>query len=451
MSNRKEKGGFDAVLFRGMLAFALPIMATGALQLLYNAVDIVVLGQFAGTAAQSAVSATSALVNLVVNMLLGLSIGVSVVLSRRIGEKNQEKIALSLHTALVLGAFTGLFATVFGILATPAMLRYMNVPESVLADAVLYLRIFLLGMPFNMVSNFGFSALRASGDSKRPLYYLTISGLVNVMLNIILIVGLQAGVMGVAIATITAQGISTIFVVYHLMKRTDALRLDVRALKIHSRQLWEILRMGVPACIQVSLFSFSNVVVQSTVNTFGDIVVAGDGNANILTSLMYVIINAVQQTIIVYAGRGMGAKEYRQVRQSLYYATGISLAASLSGAILLCVAAHPILSIFKADSEVIAMGAIKLYYCMPLYFTFGCGEVFAGFLRGIGYSLTPTIISLCGICLLRFAWVAFVFPLAPTLGCIYLSYPVSWGTTMVVLAIAISILMGKLPQSESVR
>lgn len=444
-TNQKQSLAQGA-LFSKMVRFALPVMLTGTLQLLYNAADIVVVGRFAGTIAQSAVGSTTSLVNLLVNAFVGLSIGASVVLSNQLGAKDEGAVSQTVHTSMALALVLGFICAIFGLVASPLMLGWMQTPADVMEKSVLYLRIFFLGMPCNMVANFGFAMLRATGDSKRPLRYLAISGLVNVLLNLILVAVFHFDVAGVAIGTIAAQTLCAIWVVGHLMKRTDALRFNPREWQVDWARIKQITRIGIPASIQSMLFSTSNVLVQSTVNTFGGAAMAADANAGTIIGFMYLAVNAVQQTATVFASQNMGASEYGRVRRVLRYSALLSATVCISLAVVFTIFATQVLSLYNTDPEVIALGVLKLHISVPLYFIFALNDTLGGFLRGMGYSYLPTVVSLCGVCLLRVLWVAFVFPLQPTLTCLYYAYPVTWCVALIGMSVSVAWALKRLPK-----
>lgn len=423
-------------LFVKMVKFTVPVMLTGILQLIYNAADIIVVGRFAGTIPQSAVGSTTSLVNLMVNLFIGLSIGVSVALSNYLGAKDDKSAQQTVHTGLAVAIALGLISMAIGLLASPALLQWMQTPANVIDKSVLYLRIFFLGMPCNMVANFGFAILRASGDAKRPLQYLGVAGLVNVGLNLVLVAVFHLDVAGVAIATITAQTLCALWVVRHLMKRDDALQFMPKQWVLSSHKVKQIVRIGLPAGLQSTLFSLSNVVVQSTVNSFGDVTMAADANAGTIVGFLYLAITAVQQTITVFASQNLGAKAYGRVRKALAYSICMSVSIATVTSVFVYFASPILLSWYNTDPEVIAIGVMKLRLITPLYFLFGLSDMLGGFLRGMGYSLVPTIVSLCGICLLRIVWVFAVFPTNPTLTCLYLSYPFTWIVTLTALVCA---------------
>ncbi len=427
----------EGSLFPKIVRFTIPVMVTGMLQLFYNAADIIVVGRWAGTIAQSAVGSTTALVNLMVNLFIGLSVGVSVALSTQLGAKDEKAARQTVHTAMAVALVLGFASMVVGLLASPTLLTWMKTPENVIDKSILYMRILFLGMPCNMVANFGFAMLRATGDAKRPLRYLSISGLINVLLNLVLVAVFHFDVAGVAIATITAQTLCAIWVVRHLLGREDALRFTPQDWAVSPQKVKQIVRIGLPAGLQTTMFSLSNVVVQSTVNSFGDVTMAADANAGTIMSFLFLGVNAVQQAATVFTSQNMGAKEYGRVRRTLRYSVILTVSIAVVTSSGFNIFAAPVLSLYNTDPEVIAIGVMKLQMITPIYFVFALTDTLGGFLRGLGYSMTPMLMSLGGICVLRMIWVFAIFPLNPTLPCLYWSYPVTWSITLVGLICAV--------------
>lgn len=430
-----------------IVRFTIPVMITGMLQLFYNAADIIVVGRWAGTVAQSAVGSTTSVVNLMVNLFIGLSVGVSVVLSTQLGAKDEKAVRQTVHTAMAVALVLGIGSMLLGLVASPAFLVWMKTPDNVIEQSILYIRILFLGMPCNMVANFGFAIIRSTGDAKRPLKYLAISGLINVLLNLTLVAVFHFDVAGVAIATITAQTLCAIWAVRHLMGRDDALRFTPGAWSVSAQKVKQIVRIGLPAGLQSMMFSISNVVVQSTVNSFGDVAMAADANAATIVSFLFLGVNAVQQSATVFTSQNMGASEYGRVRRTLRYSVILTVSIAVVTSTAFNVFAVPVLSLYNTDPEVIALGVMKLQVVTPVYFIFALTDTLGGFLRGLGYSLTPMLMSLCGICILRVAWIFIVFPLEPTLRCLYLSYPVTWSATLVGLVLAVIWRLRQLPKS----
>ncbi len=416
-------------LFGKILLFYIPLMLSGILQLLFNAADIVVVGRFAGSRSLAAVGATSSLTNLIVNLFIGLSVGANVLVARYYGAGKKEELRSMVQTAVLTAAVSGLILIFVGFFVSRPALAMMETPEDVLSLSVLYMRIYFAGMPFMMVYNFGSAVLRAVGDTKRPLYYLLIAGVVNVVLNLFLVIVFHMGVAGVAIATVISQVISAGMVVRCLVCTDSAYQLVLHDMKISRDKLLKMVQIGVPAGLQGALFSISNVLIQSSVNGFGSIVMAGNTAASNIEGFVYTAMNAFHQACISFTGQNYGAMKYRRVGKATAICLGLVTAVGLllgNGAYL---ASGQLLKIYSTDPEVIRYGILRMsYICVP-YFLCGTMDVMVGALRGMGYSILPTIVSLTGACLFRVVWIYTVFRQIPTLECLYISYPISWALT----------------------
>ena len=412
-----------------ILIFSLPLMLTGLLQLAYNSADVIVVGRFVGKEALAAVGSTGSLVNLFLNVFLGLSMGAGVMVARHIGERDEKTVHECVHTAMLMSVICGFFIGAVGFFASPLMLRLMAVPEDVIDLASLYLRIYFLGSPGLLAYNFGASIIRATGDTKRPLYILTFSGLVNVVLNLILIIVFKMGVSGVAIATIVSQYLSAIFIVIYLMRMPNACRLVIGRLKIYKDELRSIIRLGLPAGVQNSLFSVSNVIIQSTVNSFGSVAMAGIAAGSNFDSYVYTCTNAVAQTTMTFTSQNMGAKKYSNIGKVYRYCILITLVVGIGMGSVGSIFGDWIVSLFSDDPQVIEIGAQRLALIMPFYFFCSLMDVAASQIRGMGKSFEPMIVSLVGACGIRLFWIYFILPLNRTLMFLYWAYPVSWAVT----------------------
>ncbi len=416
-----------------ILIFALPLMLTGLLQLAYNSADVIVVGRFAGKEALAAVGSTGSLVNLFLNVFLGISIGSGVMVARHIGEGNDKTIHECVHTAMLLSVICGVFIGFLGFVASPFMLRLMDVPDDVIDLASVYLKIYFLGSPGLLAYNFGAAIIRSTGDTKRPLYFLTLSGVVNVVLNLVLIIIFKMGVSGVAIATIVSQYLSAVLIVVYLTKMPNACRLVFSKLKIYKEELKSILILGLPAGIQNSLFSVSNVIIQSTVNSFGSVAMAGIAAGSNFDSYIYTCTNAVAQTTMTFTSQNMGAKRYSNIGKIYRYCLIIATVAGVSMGVFGCVFPDEIVALFSDDAGVIEIGAARMLQIMPFFFFCSLMDVAANQLRGMGKSFEPMIISLLGGCGIRIFWIYFILPLNHSLPFLYWAYPVSWVITFLVL------------------
>lgn len=428
---------------RKILAYALPFIATGTLQLLFNTADVIVVGRFAGVQALAAVGSTSSLINLIINLFMGLSVGVSVLVSQYYGANNHKAVHETVHTAVCVATLCGLVVGVFGIVSAESLLYLMGSPNDVRPLATQYLQIYFAGAPFLLLYNFGAAILRAVGDTKRPLVFLSISGIVNVLLNLLLVIVFHMGVAGVAIATTTSHFISAALILLCLSRADSSYHLSVKNLKIYKQKLLNMIKIGLPAGIQSSLFSISNVLIQSTINSFESIVMAGNAAAHNIEGFTYTAMNSVSQTALAFTGQNIGAKKYKNLKKIFLwcsiYVTSIGLL--MGGASY--VFSEPLIRIFNNDPVVIAAGTTRLLYiCVP-YFLIGLSEVFVGMLRGMGYSLLPMSISVVGICGLRVVWIYTIFRIFPTLSTVYLSYPISWTLTGTIQVISLIIILRK--------
>ena len=436
---RSRQNMLTGPLFPSIVSYTIPIILTGVLQLLFHAADLVVVGT-KGEIYLSAVGATNAITNLIVNLFIGLSVGGGVTMAHAMGSRDQEAMHRTVHTALPTAVIGGVVLTVAGIALSETFLRWMGTPESVLPYATLYMRIVFGGMVFNMVYNFGAALLRAAGDTRGPLVYLTIAGVANVLLNLIFVLVLGMTVDGVALATIISQGISAVLVVLALMRRTDAARLQLKKLRIYKTQILKIIRLGLPAGIQGSLFSVSNVMIQSSINSFGEIFMAGSTAAGSLEGFVYVTMNAFHQTALNFTGQNLGAGQYKRMRKVLWICLGCVMAVGMAVGGGFYLLREPLLRIYIVESpnaaQAIAAGAERMMYvCLP-YFFLGMMDVTTGALRGIGSSLAPMIISVLGVCGLRIGWVYTVFAADPTPETLFVSYPISWAITFVAQLVA---------------
>ena len=424
-------------IFKKMLMFALPLMCSSILQLLFNAADIVVVGRFAGDNALAAVGSNTALINLLTNLFVGLSIGSNVLTARYYGAKQEKDLKETVHTSMMLSVYSGILLTVVGVVAARQILAWMQAPEEVIGLAELYLRIYFVGMTATMIYNFGSAILRAIGDTKRPLYYLLAAGVVNVVLNLFFVIVCRLGVAGVAIATVISQTISAFLVVRCLMKEQGAIRLELKELRIEKDKLMRILQIGLPAGFQGIVFSLSNVVIQSAINSFGAIAVAGNSAAANIEGFVYMAMNAFYQATISFTSQNFGARKKDRINKILFAGQVYVVATGLILGSLAVFFGKGLLGIYSASPEVIAAGMVRLQYICKVYFLCGIMDVFVGALRGIGYSIMPMIVSLLGACGLRLLWLATVFqiPQYHTQDIIYLSYPITWVITFTVHAL----------------
>lgn len=426
-------------LISGIILYTIPIILTSVLQLLFNAADLVVVGRFCGSISVAAVGATGAITNLIVNLFMGLSIGAGVTVAHAIGSREEEATHRTVHTALPVALVSGIAISLIGAAFAPTFLKLMGTPENVLSLSSVYMRIYFSGMVFTMVYNFCASILRAAGDTKSPLIFLTIAGVINVVLNVIFVTMLHMNVAGVALATIISQAFSAVMVVITLMRRPDACRLELKKLRFYRPQLVKMIRIGLPAGIQSSLFSISNVLIQSSINSFGDVLMSGNAAASNIEGFLYVTLNSFHQTAVNYIGQNAGARQYQRVLKVITLCMICVIAFGLLGGALICFFGPQLLGIYITDSaEALAYGELRLMYMALPYFLCGMMDISTAALRGMGESVIPMIISILGVCGIRVGWIftIFQFEAFHTPQSLYLSYPISWVIVFVCQMIA---------------
>ncbi|MBQ7839411.1 MAG: MATE family efflux transporter [Lachnospiraceae bacterium] len=412
-----------------ILLFAIPLMLSGILQLLFNAADIIVVGRFAGHEALAAVGSTGSLINLLINVFIGLSVGTNVLVAKYYGAQKEEQVSQTVHTSVLTSLICGSFLILVGLFLAGPLLTLMGTPGDVLAQATLYMRIYFLGMPVMMLYNFGAAILRAIGDTRRPLYYLLLAGVVNVVLNLIFVTQFHMGVSGVAIATVISQAISAALIVRALIRSEGCFHLDFKQLKIHPIRLKQMIRIGLPAGMQGAVFSISNVLIQSSINSFGSIVMAGSTAASNIEGFVYTSMNTFYQTALSFTSQNYGAKKLNRIPRILLLCLGCVTVVGLLLGNLAYIFGNQLLGIYSSDPEVISYGLVRMsYVCVP-YFLCGIMDVMVGSLRGMGYSVMPMLVSLTGACGLRILWIFTVFQLSPTLPTLFISYPVTWTVT----------------------
>ena len=427
-----------------IMVFYIPLMLSGILQLLFNAADIVVVGRFAGNEALAAVGSTSSLTNLIVNLFIGLSVGANVLVARFYGAGQEGELKEMVQTAIATALAGGVILVFLGFFLSRPALEWMGTPEDVIAHSVLYMRIYFAGMPFMMVYNFGSAVLRAVGDTKRPLYYLLIAGVVNVVLNLIFVIAFSMGVAGVATATVISQGISAALVVRCLILTDSAYRLVLQGIKIVPDKLLKMIQIGVPAGMQGALFSVSNVLIQSSVNSFGSTAMAGNTAGSNIEGFVYTAMNAFHQAAISFSGQNYGARKYKRILRVLLICEGMVV---VVGAVMGNVAyffGGTLLQLYTTDPAVIEYGILRMsIICVP-YFLCGIMDVAVGVLRGMGYAIMPMLVSLTGACLFRVVWIYTIFQSIRTLECLYYSYPISWTLTFLVHFVCFAVVYKKL-------
>lgn len=412
-----------------IIRFTIPVMLSAILQLLFNTADVIVVGRFSGKTALAAVGSTGSLINMLISIFMGLAIGTNVLVARYQGAKDNKAVSETVHTSIALGVVGGFILIITGILFTRPLLEMMATPDDVIEQSTLYMQIIFLGMPLSLILNFGAAVLRAVGDTKRPLYYLTVAGIVNVILNLFLVTVFNLGVAGVAIATVISQAVSCTLIILCLKHEIGAIKLYFNKIKITPDKFINIMQIGLPAGLQGCIFSISNVLIQSSVNSFGSTVMAGNTAASNIEGFVYVSMNSLHQTCISFISQNFGAGKFKRIKMILINCIVIVTITGLvlgNSAYLL---GKYLLSAYNSEPEVIREGLIRLSIICTMYFLCGLMDVMVGAMRGIGYSILPMIVSLIGACGLRIIWIYTVFAHFRSLQILFISYPVTWTIT----------------------
>ena len=452
---RRSTNMLNGPLWSSLITYTIPIMLTSILQLLFNAADLVIVGRFSGSINVAAVSATGAITNLIVNLFIGLSIGAGVTVAHALGGNQAKEVHRTVHTALPTAIIGGVVLSVVGLVFSETFLVMMKTPENVLPLSAKYMRIYFCGMTFTMVYNFCASILRAAGDTKSPLIFLMISGVINVALNVFFVVVFHMTVDGVALATIISQAISAVLVVIALMRRTDACKLYIKQMRFYKQPFFKIIRIGLPAGIQSSMFAISNVIVQSSINSFNsEALMSGNGAAGNIEGFVYVLMNSFHQTAVNYIGQNMGAHQYKRIKKifglCLIYVAIAGFAAGFS----VWTFGEKLLGIYITDSpEAIQYGLTRFNYIALPYFVCGLMDVSTGSLRGLGASFTPMLLSILGVCGIRIMWIYTVFqiPRFHTPEWLYISYLISWLGTFIFQTAAFIIIYKKRVRSYNAK
>ena len=442
----------EGSILNKLLLFALPLIASSILQLFFNAADVIVVGKFAGDHALAAVGSNGSIINLLTNVFMGLSVGANVLVARYFAAKQEKELRKTVHTAMTVSVICGAFLAIGGALAAKEVLQLMQSPPEVIDLSTLYLRIYFLGMPAVMAYNFGAAILRGVGDTKRPLYYLSFSGVVNVGLNLIFVIVFHMSVAGVALATIISQYISAFFVVRCLMNETGGIRLEKQYLGVDKDILIRILQIGLPAGVQGSLFSLSNVVIQSSVNSFGATIVAGNSAAQNIEGFVYVSMNAFSQAVVAFVSQNLGAGKFERINRVVLTAQAsvCCVGLVLGNAAFLC--GEPLLHLYTDSEIVCAVGLKRLAIISAPYALCGMMDSMVGALRGLGYSVMPMIVSLLGACAFRMAWIFVFFQIEQfhTIDTVYYAYPISWTVTLCVHIICFIVVRRKMKKKWGV-
>jgi putative MATE family efflux protein len=413
-------------LLSKILIFALPIMAMYILQLMFNTADMVVVGRFSGSKALAAVGATGSLINLIITLFMGLSVGTTVIVAQDFGANNRDAVSRAVHTSIAVSIIGGLIVMVVGIVLCRPLLVMMGTPKDIIGLSVLYMEIYFISTPATMVYNFAAAILRAAGDSRRPMYYLIITGTLHVIFNLFFVIVLHMSVAGVASATVISEYLSVLLIMMCLSRCDGAIRFIPRKMRIDGNKLKDIVRIGLPAGMQGLLFSISNVLIQSAVNSFGSTMVAASAAAGNVENYLGTTMNAYYNAAIAFTGQNMGAKKYNRIDTIAKVCTVLIFATwiLLGGAILLL--GKPLIGIYTSDPEVIKLGMLRLNIMIVAFFTCGIMNVYPGLTRGMGYSVLPMLSTLVGACIMRILWLATIFTWYPTEIMLFVCYPVTW-------------------------
>ena len=432
-------------LFKKILVFSLPIIFSSVLHLLYNAADLIVCGQFGSAHSVGAVSATNSLINLIIQLFMGLSVGANVLMARYFGTKQKEKAQRVVYTAMILSVVIGILLGAFGALCSRYFLEWMKTTDDIIDLSTQYLAIYFCGLPFSLIYNFGASLMRAVGDTKRPFYFLAAAGVFNVMFNLLFVIVFKMDVAGVALGTILSQAISAACIVVCLVKNKGFFHFSFKEMRFYKQEALEMVRIGLPAGLQGAIFSLSNVLIQSSINSLGTNTVDGNGASVSIEGFVYAAMNSVAQACIAFVSANFGAGNWKNIKRVVAYTSLFVVTFGIAVGVVAVIFGDPLLKVYISHEEAIAAGYSRLVLICLTYFTCGLMDVFAYSLRGIGYSVLPTVVSLCGVCGLRILWIYTIFPLEQfhTLQGLTISYPVSWVVTALVHLVCFLVLFKK--------
>lgn len=444
-----------------IIRFSLPLVLQGVLQLLYNAADLIVVGNFGSENSLGGVSATGALINLIVNLFMGLSVGTSVVVASAIGAGNRERASRASHTSVTISLIAGVLLGIFGFFMSRTFLSLMGTPEDVIDLSVTYMKIYFIGMPVNLLFNFGASIMRATGDTRRPMYFLIFSGIINVLLNLLLVIVFKLDIAGVAIATVASQLISAALVMNCLLKTDNCCKIYLNRLRIHKDELLGIIKIGLPAGIQSSIFSASNVIIQSGINSFGSVSVNANAAAASIEGFCYTAMSAIYNAALTFTSQNMGAEKYHRVNQVAIRCLLLCAAVGITLGMSTYIFSEPLIRIYNASPDVVAIGRMRISVISTTSFICGLMDVMVGIIRGMGHSLATMIVTIIGVCGFRIVWIATVFANYQRidwlynfvgeydkLWILYLSYPISWLVTFCIHTLSFTLLRRKYPKED---
>jgi len=432
----KTKNGItEGVIWKQLLLFFFPILIGTFFQQLYNTVDTIIVGQFVGTEALAAVGTTGTVINLLVGFFVGVASGATVIISQYFGANDRENLSKSVHTSMALAVAGGVVIMVFGIVtARPTMLA-MGVPDDIMDDAVLYMNVYYLGIIGNLIYNIGTGVLRAIGDSRMPLYVLIVCCLANVVLDLLFVVVFHWGVFGVAFATILSQLISAVLLMIRLMGTQEAYRVELHKIRFHKDILKNVVRIGLPAGLQSVMYSFSNILIQASINSFGTTAIAAWAAIGKIDGFIWMVMNAFGIAVTTFAGQNFGARQYDRMKRCTRVGLGMCLGTIIALSALLFIFRYQLLMFFTGDAEVVNIGAQFCLVLAPSYFTFVFIEILSGAIRGAGEALQPMLITCIGVCGLRVVWILLMVPYWHTMQMVAMNYPVSWVITAVIFVI----------------
>lgn len=434
----------EGSILKNLVFFSVPLILSSVLQLLFNAADIVIVGRFDGDTALAAVGSTTSLIHLILNIFIGYSTGASVVISRYFGAGNETATKKAVSTSITTACLFGIIVMVLGITVSRTLLELMNTPGNVIDGAATYMKIYFIGVPALMLYNFGSGVLRAIGDTKRPLAYLTVAGIINVILNLIFVIKFHMGVAGVALATTISQTVSAACVVICLIKTKECYGIDIKSLRIHKKEFLQMTKIGLPAGIQGSLFSISNVIVQSSINAFGSLAVAGNSAAQSVEGFVYVILNSIAQGCLTFTGQNFGAGKAQRIKKGTLTCLALELVVVFSISIVVLAMGNTVLGFYTDKPEAISIGFGRLSVICFTYFLCGFNEVVVSHLRGLGCSALPTAVSVFGICGVRILYILTVYKYLGTLESLYVVYPLSWIVSFIINGAAALLLWRRL-------
>ncbi len=432
-------------LFKKLILFSLPLALSGILQLLYNAADLIVCGQFGSEHSVAAISSTNALINLIIQLFLGLSVGTNVLMARCFGQNNKEKGQKVVYTSMILSLILGVCIGIFGFFTSKFFLVLMSTPEDIIDLSSKYLMIYFIGLPFSMLYNFGASILRATGDTKRPFFILMIAGVFNVLLNLLFVICFHMDVPGVALATILSQGVSALLILFFLMKNKGFFHFKFKEIRFYKKEAIEITKIGLPAGLQGAIFSLSNVLIQSSINSLGTNIVDGNGASSSLEGFIYTAMNSIAQGCVAFVSANYGANKFENIKKSVLYSSFLVIIMNFIVGSIVLIFNKQLLELYVHSDQAIKAGTQRLFMITITYFLCGLMDTFAYAIRGIGYSLLPTIVSLCGACGLRILWIYLLFPIEKlhNISGLTISYPISWIITAIVHLICFILLYKK--------